>query len=36
MQGIFLVIAMAVLIANLLADAVYVIADPRTRRRAAY
>jgi peptide/nickel transport system permease protein len=36
MQGIFLLIAMAVLIANLLADAIYVIADPRTRTRAAY
>jgi peptide/nickel transport system permease protein len=36
MQGIFLVIVMAVLIANLIADAIYVIADPRTRTRAAY
>ena len=36
MQGIFLVIAMAVLLANLIADAIYVVADPRTRRRAAY
>jgi peptide/nickel transport system permease protein len=36
MQGIFLVIAMAVLVANLLADAIYVIADPRTRTGAAF
>jgi peptide/nickel transport system permease protein len=36
MQGIFLAIAAAVLLACLLADIVYVIADPRTRRRAAY
>jgi peptide/nickel transport system permease protein len=34
-QGIFLVISFAVLGACLIADAVYVIADPRTRRRAA-
>jgi peptide/nickel transport system permease protein len=32
MQGIFLVISMTVLVANLLADVVYLIADPRTRR----
>ncbi len=36
MQGIFLVIVAAVLFANLIADAIYVIADPRTRTRAAY
>jgi peptide/nickel transport system permease protein len=36
MQGIFLVIAAAVLLACLLADVVYVFADPRTRTRAAY
>lgn len=36
MQGVFLFIAMAVLVANLFADIVYVIADPRTRTRAAY
>jgi peptide/nickel transport system permease protein len=36
MQGIFLAIAAGVLLACLLADLVYVIADPRTRTRAAY
>jgi peptide/nickel transport system permease protein len=36
MQGVFLVIAIAVLAASLIADAVYVIADPRARTRAAY
>jgi peptide/nickel transport system permease protein len=36
MQGIFLAISAAVLLACLLADIVYVIADPRTRRRAAF
>ena len=36
MQGIFLAISASVLLACLLADVVYVIADPRTRRRAAY
>jgi peptide/nickel transport system permease protein len=36
MQGIFLAIAASVLIACLLADVVYVLADPRVRRRAAY
>jgi peptide/nickel transport system permease protein len=36
LQGIFLVISFAVLGACLVADAVYVIADPRTRRRAAF
>jgi peptide/nickel transport system permease protein len=36
MQGIFLAISGAVLLACLLADVIYVIADPRTRTRAAY
>ena len=36
MQGVFLVIAIAVLAASLIADAVYVVADPRARSRAAY
>jgi peptide/nickel transport system permease protein len=36
MQGIFLAFSAAVLLACLLADVVYVIADPRTRTRAAY
>jgi peptide/nickel transport system permease protein len=31
MQGIFLVITLTVLIANLLADVAYVFLDPRTR-----
>jgi peptide/nickel transport system permease protein len=34
-QAIFLIIALAVLLANLLADVVYVVIDPRSRRRAA-
>jgi peptide/nickel transport system permease protein len=34
-QGIFLVITLAVLAANLLADLVYFALDPRTRRMAA-
>ena len=34
MQAIFLVISLAVVFANLLADVVYVIADPRTRIQA--
>ena len=34
MQGIFLVIVLTVLVANLLADFVYVLLDPRTRRAA--
>ena len=34
MQGIFLVITLAVLVANIVADFVYVVLDPRTRRRA--
>jgi peptide/nickel transport system permease protein len=36
LQGIFLVISLAVLLACLIADVVYFIADPRTRTRAAY
>lgn len=32
MQGIFLVITLSVLVANILADAVYVFLDPRTRQ----
>jgi peptide/nickel transport system permease protein len=35
-QGIFLVIASAVLLACLFADVVYVIADPRARTKAGY
>ncbi|MCL5047789.1 MAG: ABC transporter permease [Firmicutes bacterium] len=35
LQGIFLVISLSVLAANFIADGVYVILDPRTRRRAA-
>jgi len=31
MQGIFLVITITVLVANLLADLMYVFLDPRTR-----
>jgi peptide/nickel transport system permease protein len=34
LQGIFLVITLAVLIVNLLADFVYVFLDPRTRQEA--
>jgi peptide/nickel transport system permease protein len=34
LQGIFLVITMAVLLANLVADFVYVFLDPRTRQEA--
>jgi peptide/nickel transport system permease protein len=34
MQGIFLVITISVLIANIIADAVYVFLDPRTRQEA--
>ena len=34
MQGIFLVITISVLVANLLADVAYLLLDPRTRRRA--
>jgi peptide/nickel transport system permease protein len=36
MQGIFLVISLAVLSASLLADIAYAFADPRARRRSAY
>jgi peptide/nickel transport system permease protein len=36
LQGIFLTISLAVLFACLIADVIYVIADPRTRRQAAY
>src|SRR5579871_4818714 len=36
MQGIFLAISGCVLVACLLADVVYVLADPRVRTRAAY
>lgn len=36
MQGIFLVIAVAVLLATLVADVIYVIVDPRARSRAVY
>jgi peptide/nickel transport system permease protein len=32
MQGIFLVITISVLVANLLADIVYLLLDPRTRK----
>ena len=35
-QGIFLVISFAVLGACLISDLIYVLADPRTRTRAAY
>jgi peptide/nickel transport system permease protein len=35
LQGIFLVISLAVLLASLVADIVYVVADPRTRTPAA-
>ena len=35
MQGIFLIITISVLLANLLADVLYVILDPRTRQRGA-
>lgn len=34
MQGIFLVITLSVLVANILADIVYVLLDPRTRQEA--
>jgi peptide/nickel transport system permease protein len=34
MQGIFLVITLSVLAANLLADVIYVLLDPRTRKEA--
>jgi peptide/nickel transport system permease protein len=35
-QGVFLVISLSVLLACLVADVIYVIADPRTRTRSAY
>ncbi|GII98421.1 peptide/nickel transport system permease protein [Sediminihabitans luteus] len=34
MQGIFLIITLAVLVANVLADVAYVLLDPRTRQEA--
>ena len=34
LQGIFLIITFAVLVANLIADFVYVFLDPRTRQEA--
>jgi peptide/nickel transport system permease protein len=34
MQGMFLVITLSVLVANILADIVYAIMDPRTRQEA--
>lgn len=34
MQGVFLIITLAVLVANIIADAVYVVLDPRTRQDA--
>jgi peptide/nickel transport system permease protein len=34
MQAIFLIIVLAVLLANLLADLVYVVLDPRSRQEA--
>ena len=36
MQGIFLAISFAVLAACMIADVIYVLADPRTRTRAAF
>jgi ABC-type dipeptide/oligopeptide/nickel transport system permease component len=36
MQGIFLAISFAVLAACMVADVIYVLADPRTRTRAAF
>jgi len=35
MQGLFLVISLAVLVANILADVAYAILDPRTRQMEA-
>ena len=35
MQGLFLIITMAVLIANILADIAYAVLDPRTRQSEA-
>lgn len=34
MQGVFLIITLSVLVANILADLVYVLLDPRTRQEA--
>ncbi len=34
MQGLFLIISLAVIVANLIADAAYVVLDPRTRQGA--
>jgi peptide/nickel transport system permease protein len=34
MQGVFLIITLAVLVANVVADGVYVLLDPRTRQDA--
>ena len=34
MQGLFLIISLAVIVANLLADIVYIFLDPRTRQEA--
>jgi peptide/nickel transport system permease protein len=34
-QGIFLIITMTVLVANLLADVLYFVLDPRTRTQVA-
>jgi peptide/nickel transport system permease protein len=34
MQGIFLIITLSVLIANFIADLVYVLLDPRARQEA--
>ena len=35
MQGMFLVITLSVLVANILADIVYAIMDPRSRQETA-
>jgi peptide/nickel transport system permease protein len=32
MQGVFLVITISVLVANLIADVAYLLLDPRTRK----
>jgi len=36
MQAIFLIIALVILVANLLADVIYIAVDPRTRTRAVH